>query len=94
MPLGIWIRVGPRKHVLGGVHTSGWRHLMNTTEPSMCGGDAALLSNYFDHLFTGVTIHLTPGVNFQDLQNRFLHAGCILVTQQFNSNKTLNETMQ
>jgi len=27
-----------------------WRHLMNTTEPSMCGDDAAL-SNYSDHLF-------------------------------------------
>ena len=25
--------------VLWGVH---WRHLANTTEPSMCGGDAAL----------------------------------------------------
>ena len=25
-------------------------HLKNTTEPSMCGGDAAL-SNYCDHLF-------------------------------------------
>ena len=27
-----------------------WRHLKNATEPSMCGGEAAL-SNYFDHLF-------------------------------------------
>jgi len=26
-------------------------HLANMTEPSMCGGDAALPSNYFDHLF-------------------------------------------
>jgi len=26
-----------------------WRHLANTTEPSVCGGDA-VLSNYFDHL--------------------------------------------
>ena len=25
--------------------------LKNTTEPSMCGGDAAIMSNYFDHLF-------------------------------------------
>jgi len=29
-----------------GVH---WRHQANAIEPSMCGGDAALLSNYFDH---------------------------------------------
>jgi len=30
-------------HVLHGVQ---WRHLANTIEPSMCGGDAAFLSNY------------------------------------------------
>jgi len=28
-----------------------WRHLPNTTEKSMCGGDAAFLLNYVDHLF-------------------------------------------
>ena len=28
-----------------------WRHLANTSESSMCGGDAASLSNYYDHLF-------------------------------------------
>jgi len=39
MPFGIWTRVGPRKRLLGmGAH---WRHLANTIEPSMCGGDAA-----------------------------------------------------
>jgi len=27
-----------------------WRNLANTSEPSMCGGDAAFLSNYVDHL--------------------------------------------
>jgi len=27
-----------------------WRHLANTTEPSICGGDAVFLSNYFDHV--------------------------------------------
>ena len=31
-----------------GIH---WRHLANAIEPSMCGGDAAFLPNYFDHLF-------------------------------------------
>jgi len=30
-----------------GVHN---RQLANTIEPSVCGGDAAFLSNYFDHL--------------------------------------------
>jgi len=27
-----------------------WRNLANTIELSMCGGDAAFLSNYVDHL--------------------------------------------
>jgi len=46
---GLWTWLGPRKHVLhGGAHC---RRLANTFEPSTCGGDAAFLSNYFDHLF-------------------------------------------
>jgi len=37
MPFEMWSPVGPVKHVLdGGAH---WRHLANTIEPSMCGGD-------------------------------------------------------
>jgi len=28
-----------------------WRNLANTIELSVCGGDAAFLSNYFDLLF-------------------------------------------
>jgi len=28
-----------------------WHNLANTTESSVCFGDAAFLSNYFDHLF-------------------------------------------
>jgi len=39
MPFGIWTRVDPRKHELGG--GAHWRNLANTTEPSMCGDDAA-----------------------------------------------------
>jgi len=40
MPFAVWTHVGPRKYVLdGGAH---WYNLTNTTEPSMCGGDAAL----------------------------------------------------
>jgi len=47
MVFGLWTRVGQRKHELhGGAH---WRHLANTTELSVCDGDAAL-SNYSDHL--------------------------------------------
>ena len=40
-PLGLWIRVGvwPKEAcVTWGAH---WRHLANTIEPSMCGGDVA-----------------------------------------------------
>jgi len=51
MLFGLWTRVSPRKHAFGGVHSAHWRHLTNTSVPSMCGGDAAFLSNYFDHLF-------------------------------------------
>ena len=51
MPFVIWPGVGPRKHVLGGGGGAHWRHLANTSEPSVCGGDAAFLSNYLDHLF-------------------------------------------
>jgi len=39
IPFGIWTRVDPRKHTLG--RAAHWRHLANTIEPSMCGGDAA-----------------------------------------------------
>jgi len=45
--------VGPKKHVLDGC--AHWRNLANTIEPSMCGGDAAFLSNYFDHLLCILT---------------------------------------
>ena len=47
-PFGMWTRVGPRKHVLDG--SADCCHLVNTIELSMCGGDAAFLSNFFDHL--------------------------------------------
>jgi len=36
-----------------------WRHLVNTNEPSMCGDDAAFLSNYFDHLLYFTFHHIT-----------------------------------
>ena len=39
-----------------GVH---WRHQANAIEQSMCGGDAALLSNYFDHLLLFTVSYLT-----------------------------------
>ena len=39
MPFGFWTRLGPRKHEIGGVHTSAT--IANITEPSMCGGDGA-----------------------------------------------------
>jgi len=39
MPFGMWTQVGQRKHMLDvGAH---WHNLVNTIEPSMCGGNAA-----------------------------------------------------
>ena len=46
MPFGLWTRVGRRKYVLHGAH---WRHLANTIEPSLCGGDAVLCRLIFNH---------------------------------------------
>jgi len=48
MPFALWTRVSPSKHVFHG--GADWRNLANTFEPSMCSGDAAFLSNCFDHL--------------------------------------------
>ena len=39
MVFGLLTGVGRRRHMLHGTH---WRHLANTSEPSVCGGDAAL----------------------------------------------------
>ena len=44
----LWTGMGPRKHVLH--EDAHWRNLANTIESSVCGGDTAFLSNYFDHL--------------------------------------------
>jgi len=51
MPLGLWIWVGPRKHVIHGVRIGATWRIRLKIEPSMCGSVAAFLSNYFDHLF-------------------------------------------
>ena len=40
MPFGLWTRVAPRNHVLVRWRTY-WRNLANTTESSMCSGNAA-----------------------------------------------------
>jgi len=51
MSFVICTRMGQRNHqkacIKWGAH---WRHMANTIEPSMCDGNAAFLSNYFDHL--------------------------------------------
>jgi len=49
IPFQLWTLVGPRNHVLD--EDAHWRHLANVVEPSVCGGDAAFLSNYFEHVF-------------------------------------------
>jgi len=56
MPFCLRTQASTRKHALdGGPH---W-HVANTTEPSMCGGDVAFLSNYFDHF------HISAGIFLQ-----------------------------
>jgi len=59
LPFGLWTRVGRRKHKFSRIRQvapmyphgrARWRHLTNTTEPSVFGGDAVLCQNYFDHL--------------------------------------------
>jgi len=44
MPFWVLTGVSPVMHVLDG--SAHWRHMANTTEPSMCGLEAAFLSNY------------------------------------------------
>jgi len=49
MPFGMCTCVGPRRHVLDrGYH---WHGVADTIALSMCVGDVAVLSNYFDHVF-------------------------------------------
>jgi len=50
MQFGLWTRVGSGKYALGarGAH---WHHLINTTEPSVCGGDAAFRQITFSTCF-------------------------------------------
>jgi len=57
---GMWTRVAPKKHVLdAGAY---WCYLAKMTEPSMCGCNAAFLSNYFDHLFNcPSSLKVAPG---------------------------------
>jgi len=46
MSFGMWTWVGPRKHVLD--KDARCRNRANTIGPSMCGSNAAFLSNFFD----------------------------------------------
>ena len=41
-----------------------WRHLVNTIEPSVCGDDAAFLTNYSEHLLglATTTLELVQGL--------------------------------
>jgi len=51
LPYGLWTCVGQSKHKFNHIHQvvpmcphgrAHWRHLANTIEPSVCGGDAVL----------------------------------------------------
>ena len=51
-----------------------WRNLANTTEPSMCGGDAAFLSNYFDQLFVIIIINVILAICTRDIMRGEVNA--------------------
>jgi len=58
LPFGLWTRVeGSPRSIIRQMAPmcpsmwGHWRHLATTIEPSVCGGDAVLMSSYFDHLF-------------------------------------------
>jgi len=57
---------GPRQDALHeGAH---WRNVTNTIEPSVCGGDAAFLSNYADRLLLLLLLLLLyPGIKTKDI---------------------------
>jgi len=57
MPFGMWTRLGPRMCAphLGPRWGAHGRHLAKTTEPSMCDGDTAFLSDYLDHLLSNLS---------------------------------------
>jgi len=47
---GTWTRgLSKEARIRWGAHR---HHLLNTIEPSTCGGDAAFLTHYFDHLLS------------------------------------------
>ena len=69
MQFRMWTQVGSDKHILdAGAY---WRNLGITNEPSVCGGYAAFLSNYFENLLslghiailrTCGLLHVTDGI--------------------------------
>jgi len=65
---------GPKEEcVRFGAH---WLHLTTTTEPSICGGDAAFLSNYFDKtLFPFCSNFFSLCVDLSTILEILWHAG-------------------
>ena len=55
----VWSRVHGSKEACVTCMDGGarWLNLVNKIEPPMCGGDAAFLSDYFDHLFHFNALH-------------------------------------
>ena len=56
-----------------------WRHLANSTESPMCGGDAAFLSNYFDDhlllLLSSALLFVTTVVSFSLSSQIYMYKG-------------------
>ena len=77
MPFGLWTRVVLRKHVLYR-RGADWRHPANTTEPSVCGDDAAFLSYHFDLLFQKQLKSIPRPLFSRQFLQRFLYTPLFL----------------
>ena len=72
MTPNIWMKLAKESIVRWSAH---WHNLANTIEAPMCCGDAAFLSNYFDHLFNSGFNHIF-GTVFSERELTFTFAIC------------------
>jgi len=73
LTFGLWTRVGWRKHKFNCIRQTApicpqrrthWRHLANTTEPSVCGRDAVLRQTSLTTCYQGpclLQMNMKPG---------------------------------
>jgi len=76
LSFGLWTQMELRKQAV-----AHWRHLANNIEPSMCGGDTAFWSNYFDYLLLFTRLCHRPSNNTDTVRQyyQFLTLICIVL---------------